>query len=52
MKSKAMKTIKTEFDEKVIAIPFPIRIFNFGFKSRQKPSQMQLNMNLATTGIN
>ena len=45
MKSKAIKAIKSAFDEQDITIPFPIRTLDFGIKGGQKLSQMELNMN-------
>ncbi len=44
MKSKAIKAIKSAFDEQDITIPFPIRTLDFGIKGGQKLSQMELNM--------
>jgi len=43
MKSKAIKAIKSAFDEQDITIPFPIRTLDFGIKGGQKLSQMELN---------
>jgi small conductance mechanosensitive channel len=43
MKSKAIKAIKTAFNEQDITIPFPIRTLDFGIKGGQKLSQMELN---------
>ncbi len=48
MKSKAIKAIKSTFDEHGISIPFPIRTLDFGIKGGQKRSQMELNMNRVT----
>lgn len=45
MRSKAIKAIKSAFDEQDITIPFPIRTLDFGIKGGQKLSQMELNMN-------
>ncbi|MFT6826816.1 MAG: small conductance mechanosensitive channel [Cyclobacteriaceae bacterium] len=45
MRSKAVKAIKSAFDEQDITIPFPIRTLDFGIKGGQKLSQMKLNMN-------
>ncbi len=45
MRSKAIKAIKSAFDEQDITIPFPIRTLDFGIKDEQKLSQMKLNMN-------
>jgi small conductance mechanosensitive channel len=45
MKNKAIKAIKSAFDEQGITIPFPIRTLDFGIKGGQKLSQMELNMN-------
>jgi small conductance mechanosensitive channel len=45
MKNKAIKAIKSAFDEHDITIPFPIRTLDFGIKGGQKLSQMKLNMN-------
>jgi small conductance mechanosensitive channel len=35
MKSKAIKAIKSAFDEHEITIPFPIRTLDFGIKGGQ-----------------
>lgn len=43
MRSKAIKAIKSAFDEQDITIPFPIRTLDFGIKGGQKLSQMELN---------
>ena len=43
MRSKAIKAIKSEFDEQDITIPFPIRTLDFGIQGGQKLSQMELN---------
>lgn len=43
MKNKAIKAIKSAFDEQDITIPFPIRTLDFGIKGGQKLSQMELN---------
>lgn len=43
MKNKAIKAIKSAFDEHDITIPFPIRTLDFGIKGGQKLSQMELN---------
>ncbi|MFT4803594.1 MAG: small conductance mechanosensitive channel [Cyclobacteriaceae bacterium] len=48
MKSKAIKAIKSAFDEHEITIPFPIRTLDFGIKGGQKLSQMKLNINVIT----
>ena len=45
MRNKAIKAIKSAFDEQDITIPFPIRTLDFGIKGGQKLSQMELNMN-------
>jgi small conductance mechanosensitive channel len=45
MKNKAIKAIKSAFDEQDITIPFPIRTLDFGIKGGEKLSQMELNMN-------
>jgi len=45
MKNKAIKAIKSAFDEQDITIPFPIRTLDFGIKGGQKLSQMELNTN-------
>jgi len=45
MRNKAIKAIKSAFDENNITIPFPIRTLDFGIKGGQKLSQMELNMN-------
>ena len=45
MKNKAIKAIKSAFDEQGITIPFPIRTLDFGIKGGQKLSQMELNTN-------
>jgi len=45
MRSKAIKAIKSAFDEQDITIPFPIRTLDFGIKGGQKLSQMELNTN-------
>jgi small conductance mechanosensitive channel len=45
MKNKAIKAIKSSFDEQDITIPFPIRTLDFGIKGGQKLSQMELNVN-------
>jgi small conductance mechanosensitive channel len=45
MRSKAVKAIKSAFDEQDITIPFPIRTLDFGIKGGQKLSQMKLNTN-------
>lgn len=44
MRSKAIKAIKSVFDEQNITIPFPIRTLDFGIKGGQKLSQMEINM--------
>ena len=51
MRSKAVKAIKSAFDEKDITIPFPIRTLDFGIKGGQKLSQMILNMNRANKEV-
>ncbi len=51
MRSKAIKTIKSTFDEHGITIPFPIRTLDFGIKGGQKLSQMKLNMNGVTKEV-
>jgi small conductance mechanosensitive channel len=43
MRSKAIKAIKSAFDEQDITIPFPIRTLDFGIQGGQKLSQMELN---------
>jgi len=43
MRNKAIKAIKSAFDEQDITIPFPIRTLDFGIKGGQKLSQMELN---------
>ncbi|WP_445159291.1 mechanosensitive ion channel family protein [Mesohalobacter salilacus] len=43
MKNKAIKAIKSAFNEHGITIPFPIRTLDFGIKGGQKLSQMELN---------
>ena len=43
MRSKAIKAIKSAFDEQDIRIPFPIRTLDFGIQGGQKLSQMELN---------
>ena len=45
MKSKAVKAIKSAFQEQDITIPFPIRTLDFGIKGGQKLSQMELKTN-------
>ena len=45
MKNKAIKAIKSAFDEQDITIPFPIRTLDFGIKGGQKLSQMEFNTN-------
>jgi len=45
MRNKAIKAIKSAFDEHDITIPFPIRTLDFGIKGGQKRSQMELNLN-------
>ncbi len=45
MRSKAIKTIKSAFDEQNITIPFPIRTLDFGIKGGKQLSQMELNVN-------
>ncbi len=45
MKSKAIKAIKSVFEEQNITIPFPIRTLDFGIKGGQKLSQMELKVN-------
>jgi small conductance mechanosensitive channel len=45
MRSKAVKAIKSAFDEQDITIPFPIRTLDFGIKGGQKLSEVKLNMN-------
>ncbi|MCJ7465828.1 MAG: mechanosensitive ion channel, partial [Maribacter sp.] len=52
MRSKAIKAIKSAFDEQDITIPFPIRTLDFGIKGGQKLSQMELNTNGVTKEIN
>jgi len=42
MRSKAIKAIKTAFDEAGITIPFPIRTLDFGIKGGKTLSEMQL----------
>jgi small conductance mechanosensitive channel len=43
MRNKAIKAIKSAFDEQDITIPFPIRTLDFGIKGGQKLSHMELN---------
>lgn len=43
MLNKAIKAIKSAFDENDITIPFPIRTLDFGIKGGEKLSAMQLN---------
>ncbi|MET6989964.1 mechanosensitive ion channel family protein [Sediminicola arcticus] len=52
MRSKAVKAIKSAFDEQDITIPFPIRTLDFGIKGGQKLSQMELNTNGVTNEVN
>lgn len=52
MKNKAIKAIKSAFDEHDITIPFPIRTLDFGIKGGQKLSQMELNTKGVTKEVN
>ena len=52
MKNKAIKAIKSAFDEQDITIPFPIRTLDFGIKGGQKLSQMELNTKGVTKEVN
>ncbi|MDM8159604.1 mechanosensitive ion channel family protein [Labilibaculum sp. K2S] len=51
MKNKAIKAIKSAFDEQDITIPFPIRTLDFGIKGGQKLSQMELNTKRVTKEV-
>lgn len=51
MKNKAIKAIKSAFDEEGITIPFPIRTLDFGIKGGQNLSEMKLNMNGVTKEV-